>query len=747
MDEFIPSLERRLVHFMQSAEYQPMKQHELAGALRVDRSRRREIRGALRSLEAKGKIVRLRKNRYALPDQAHTVAGELSLHPSGFGFVIRSEPGEEDIFIPARQTGVALHGDWVQVVITRSGGSKSAPKRRRRRHQNDSDDVKGPSGRIVKVLERRCTRMAGLLKVTPQYRYVIPDSTRMLQNIHVQSVDAAAKSASDNHYVVVELLPWENPRAAIPGRIVEDLGPADTPGVEIKSLIRAHGFDEAFPDKVESASRRLRPGKAVTADADRKDLREEILFTIDPEDARDFDDAVALSRLPDGNWLLSVHIADVSAYVAADSTIDKEASQRGTSVYLVDRVITMLPRHLTESVCSLSPEDERLAHTVRMTLAPCGKLVDVETFPSRIRSSARLNYDQVQKLLVEGTGIGVSEEIQEMLKNMGALSATLRERRARHGSILFDMPEVRCVLDESGKPIDIVPRQSFTAYHLIEEFMLMANQAVAMKLANNGYPAIFRIHEPPDEGQWERIGADLGALGYSIPSLSRDAINEVAATVEGKPEAHIVNLAVLRNLNRAVYSEHRAEHFGLAFSHYLHFTSPIRRYPDLIVHRLLKALERGERPSYRPDELERLAAHCSRMEREAADAELESVELKRIEYYAAQLEEGKIGPYPALVTGMNGKGLLVELPRTLQRGMVPFSLLHQDHYRVNTDRNRAVGSRTRHAWKIGDVLDVELLRVDKARKRIDFAPVQAERRRGQKKRPGKRSRRLPLNGK
>lgn len=742
MEEFIPSLEHRLVHFMQGSEYEPMKQHELAGALRIHRDQRRDIRHALRALEAKGQIVRLRKNRYALPDQARMITGELSLHPDGFGFVTTAARDEEDIFIPARQTGVALHGDIVQVVITRSAGATDRPRGGRRRRRAVQEAPRGPSGRIVRVLERRHNRISGLLKVTPHHRYVIPDSSRMQQNVHVQSIAAAARTAKDNHCVVVELLDWENPRAAIPGRIVEDLGPADAPGVEMQSLIRAHGYAEEFPPQVETASRRLQPGRAVLPDEDRRDLRDELLFTIDPEDARDFDDAVSLSRLPDGNWSLGVHIADVSSYVAPDSTIDREASQRGTSVYLVDRVITMLPRHLTEDVCSLVPDAERLTHTVRMTITPRGKVESVETFPSRIRSSARLNYDQVQQLLVDGDPADLAEPVVGMLRDMGELAALLRRKRARSGSILFEMPEVRCVLDAAGTPVDIVPRESFTAYHLIEEFMLLANQSVAWQLAQRGFPTLFRIHEPPDDGQWERIGVDLGALGHVLSESTRAAINQVAARVEGKPESHIVNLAILRNLNRAMYSERRSEHFGLAFSHYLHFTSPIRRYPDLIVHRVLKAWERNEKPPYTQEELARLADHCSRMEREAADAELESVDLKRIEYYANQLEQGNIGPFPALVTGMNARGLFVELTRTLQRGMIPFGLLHQDHYQVNADRNRAVGSRTRHTWQIGDTIDVELLRVDKARKRVDFSPATARQpsrppRRAQRKRKAK----------
>lgn len=697
-----------------------MKPHELARALKIG-DERQALRSALKSLKRKGLVVLVRKNRWALPQSEKVVVGTLSMHPDGFGFVSIPEPGMEDVFIPKRRTGTALHGDTVQVVLSRSQRKARSPGRRKAKRAEESE--KGPSGHITQVLERRFTHLAGTLQKTPFYRYVIPDHPRILQNIHIQSCAKACEETPAGHRVVVELLPWEDTGAPIPGKLIEDLGPADAPGVDMVALLRSHGLDMDFPDEIEKASRSVAACRAPSQQPDRRDLREELCFTIDPEDARDFDDAVSLTRNTDGQWVLQVHIADVAAYVAPGDPIDREARERGNSVYLVDRVITMLPRHLTEKVCSLSPNEDRWAHTIKMTFSPRGKSLQVETFPSIIRSKARFNYEQVQAFLVDGQREDRPGTVYEMLSNMQKLAETLRRKRARSGSILFEMPEVRCVLNDAGETVDIVPRRAYVAYHLIEEFMLAANQAVARIIAQKGYPAVWRIHEPPDDEQWERIGHDLAALGIREPALTREDLNAIAEKVAGEPAAHIVNLAMLRNLKRAVYSAERADHFGLAFSHYLHFTSPIRRYADLIVHRVLKAIEQKVPPPYKANDIARIADQCSRTEREADEAEMQSVDLKRIEYYAAKLDAGDIGPYSALITSVTGRGLLVELRDTMQRGFVPFALIPRDHYQVNAQRNRATGRRTRHTWKIGDVLDVEITRVDKARKRVEFRPA------------------------
>ncbi len=734
MAEFIPSLERRLYHFIAAAEYRPMKTHELIRALRLPADQRRAVRHALRALETQGRVTRIRKNRWAVPrTTAEPLTGVLTVQPGGFGFVT-VEGQTEDVFIPPRQLGVALHGDRVDVVITRTRSGRPSRHRRRRKMVTTDDADRRLSGRIVAVRERRLTRLAGVLKVARHYRYVIPDHPRVSVNLHVQAVAKGLEPLPDGHRVVVELLEWTTPGTPAPGRVIEDLGPADAPGSDMLGLLHSHGLDETFPPPVEKAVAKLQPVRSATdtVDSERRDLRDRCLITIDPEDARDFDDAVSLRRNADGNWELGVHIADVPAYVTAGTKVDKEAHRRGTSVYLVDRVITMLPRHLTKAVCSLSPDVDRLAHTVDITLSPRGRILDVATYPSLIRSATRLDYDTVQAVLDDASSpANLAEPVHHMLRDMRTLAQCLRRKRARHGSILFVMPEVRCVLDAQGQPTAIVPRRAYAAYQLIEEFMLLANQAVARRIADAGYPCIYRVHPPPDEKQWEQMAADLAALGHELPDLDRAGMNAVAAAVSGEPSAHITHLAMLRNLKRAFYAAERADHFGLAFDHYLHFTSPIRRYPDLIAHRVLNAVEQGAPPPYSQQELNVMAAHCSDMERQAAEAEQESVDLKRMAFYARLLKDGHTGPFDALVTGETGRGLLVELRDTLQRGLIPFALLRSDHGRPR--HPRSARRNRRPSWGIGDVLEVELVRVDEGRKWVDFAPWKASRAGGKRK--------------
>lgn len=702
-----------------------MKQHELARALRIPSDRRRDFRQALRNLAAVGKIVRLRKSRWGLPEQAQITVGTLSVHPDGFGFVSVPESSVADIFIPARHMGTALHGDEVQVALAGRPDRPPAP-RERRRGRRDAAPA-GPTGRIVNVLRRRFSRIAGVLKVTPYYRYVIPDHPRIRQNVQVQSVDTSAESARDGHRVVLELMPWSNPDAPVPGRLIEDLGPADAPGVDMLGLLRSHSLSDTFPDAVLRSARAVRPCKERTADIERRDLRGELLFTIDPEDARDFDDAVSLRRLPDGGWELSVHIADVSAYVQPGDDLDREAMERGTSVYLVDRVISMLPRDLTEDICSLVPGVDRFAYTVRMQLTARGRIVAEDTFPSWIRSSARLAYDQVQQVLDNGTQSSLDPAIQETLLDMARLADVLRRKRRAAGSILFEMPEVRCMLDSQGQVLDIVPRASFDAYHLIEEFMLLANRAVARRLTRKGYPAIWRVHEPPDDEQWERIHMDLAALDIAERPSNSHELNAVAESFAGTPMSHIVNLAMLRNLKRAEYASACDGHFGLSFAHYLHFTSPIRRYPDLVVHRILKALDHGTPPPSSSADLARIADHCSRREREADEAEMRSVDMKRLAFYTAKLARGETGPFQVLVTGVQGRGVQVELTLTLQRGFIPFSFLRATGDAGRPRRGRPKRTGTRMSWRLGDVLDVELVRIDTARSRLELRPSRAAR--------------------
>ncbi len=710
MKDFIPSLEHLIYQFLQRPDYRPLKQHELIRALNVPANARRELRRVLADMERRGKIVCLKKNRWSLPDTRRTLTGTLSAHAQGFGFVASDTPGIPDIFIPQRRMGAALHGDRVRVEIT------ADERRRPRRGRRAPPDGRPVEGRIVGVVERRTNRLAGLFKKSRYYAYVIPDNPRIKQNVRLADTARGLHEPPDGYKVVVELNEWSNAGEPITGTLTEVLGPADDPGVQMAGLIRGYGLDESFPDKVEHAAKRQRVD--VGADANRRrDLRDWCTLTIDPVDARDYDDAVSLRKLSNGHWELGVHIADVSHYVKPGSDIDREAYQRGNSVYLVDRVITMLPPHLTERVCSLVPDEDRLTHTVRLVLDSRGKVLEQETFPSIIHSRARLDYDRVQRVIKGHDDLPA--DLRDSLRDMHHLAQTLRKQRRRAGAILFTMPEVYCALDETGRVTEIRKRVSYEAYQLIEEFMLLANRTVARLLAEKQAPALYRIHEPPDPEQWERMAIELQEMGIVLDEPTSAAMNEIAAEASGTPKEHAVNLMMLRNLKRAIYSAERKEHFGLAFSHYLHFTSPIRRYPDLVVHRALKALEEGAPPPYTPHEIAQVAAHCTRTERNADDAEQESVNVKRVEYYREKLEAGETGPYPAVISSIVSRGFVVELTDTQQRGLLSFASIRHDHVRPHPRRrNTATGSR--RSWSIGDPLVVELVTVDTARGLVDF---------------------------
>ena len=714
MENFAPSLKHLVLEFMQHADYLPMKQHELAQSLKIDPMLKRELRKALRDLESEGKIIKLRKNRWGLPEASDQITGRIRVHAHGFAFVTPEASDHEDIFIPEERMGVALDGDKVFVSLI----SQEFIKRKRRRKKQQAHE--GPVGQVISVIERARISLTGLLKRTPYYWYVVPDNPRILKNIRIRMDEDGADTYQEDHKVNVRLDEWKSPEQELSGVILEDLGIYDRPGIDIDCLIRDFQYDTNFPEAVLKDAEKASPTPPEEEIARRRDLRSITCVTIDPVDARDFDDAVSLERKDDSHWLLGVHIADVAHYVRPGSAVDKEAAHRGTSVYLVDRVITMLPRRLTTDICSLQPESDRLTHSVMMELDEEGEIIKVETFPSVIRSSARLNYQQVQTLIEKKEGHGIPESLHDMLNTMHELAKRLRKKRVSEGSIDIVMPEVRCILDHDGIPDSFSLRTETEAYHLIEEFMLLANQSVAIRLAEAMHTALYRIHDEPDAEQWERMGAELSALGVEDMPIDRKGLNAVARAYASSPQSYAVNLSILRNMKRAMYFAQRREHFGLAFEYYTHFTSPIRRYPDLIVHRLLNVVEQQAKSRYTPDQLVEISMHCSDTEDKADQAERESLEVKRIAYYHRLLLAGKTGPFEGVIVSMNPKGMIVELSQSLQRGLVAFSSFHDDFYVLDKTGTTARGQRRKKGWTVGDRVQVCLSRVDKARRWIDL---------------------------
>ncbi|MBP7830869.1 MAG: VacB/RNase II family 3'-5' exoribonuclease [Kiritimatiellae bacterium] len=672
-------------------------------------------------MEREGELVRLRKNRWAAPRGAPALSGRLRAHPDGFGFVTPAEPGHPDIYVPADALGPALDGDLVLVAV-------------------EEPESERPRGRVVRVLDRRQERLVGRLRRTAYYWYAIPDNPRIRDNIRVRGFAPAVKEPAEDHAVVLQLEPREREHEALTGTVVEDLGAADAPGADMLSVMRSFDLRSEFPaDAVrQAAAQETEPSPALLRG--RQDLRGQTVFTIDPEDAKDFDDAVSLSRDASGAWRLGVHIADVSHYVEPDSPVDVEARRRGTSVYLADRVIPMLPPRLTTDVCSLRPGAPRLTHSVFLLFDRHGLVLDFSTGPSVILSAARLDYDRVQAFFDGQPDDSMPPAVRDSLREMRELAGLLRRRRMEAGSLDLAVPEIRCVLGEDGRVAAIRRRGASEAYQLIEEFMLAANQAVAARIARQGAPSLYRIHDEPDAAQWERMQVELRALGLASPPPRRETLGRLARLAAASPMSYAAQLAILRNLKRAVYAPAPALHFGLGFGCYTHFTSPIRRYPDLVVHRVLKALEARTPPPYSAEATSRLALHCSQAEQQADEAESESVARKRLDYYHDLLARGETGPFDGVIVGLHTRGLAVELPDTLQRGSLPFSALPDDHYVTDRDRLKVTGRRRRQAWRVGQIVRVRLARVDVRRRMVGLelagpaAPERRKKRRGQRMR-------------
>ena len=710
-----------------------MKQHELARALKISGSLRSEFRHVLYQLEREGKVVRLRKNRWSLPDTQRHLTGELRMNAQGFGFVTPETPGIGDVYVPEEKIGAALDGDRVMISI-----DSALPK---------SPKTPGPlaarskvSGQILRVLDRRRKSLVGLLKRTLYYWYVIPDNPGIRPTVQVREFLDGSWKPEESVKVVVQLDPWNSTEKPLTGVVTEILGSPDQPGVDMLCILRDHQLETEFSKRSLSEATRTSPALDESEVRKREDLRGSITFTIDPEEAHDFDDAVSLKRDDQGRWVLGVHIADVAHYVVKGSSIDEEACHRGNTVYLVDRAITMLPPYLTKEVCSLQEGQDRLTHTAEMTLGKDGQVQQAKTYPSVIRSSARLTYEQVQALFEERTDHGIPSEVASVIGEMRGLARLLRRKRMARGAIDLSIPEVRIVLDPEGHPVGVRRRGCTEAYNLIEEFMLMANCTVAGILSEKEVPTMYRIHDAPAEEQWSRMATDLAALGIAASPEDRHDLNAIAHQVARTPMEYSVNLAILKNLKRALYSPTLKEHFGLAAPCYTHFTSPIRRYPDLVIHRLLGSVEKGKHPPYSNDDIARIAEHCSRTEKNADEAEEESVQLKRVEYYAQKIEDGDTGPFEGLVVSIVQKGLIVELTDTLQRGMIPFSSFVDDYYVANPERTKATGRRRRATWTIGQRVEILLDKVDQRRHLVDFLLYAKDTAQGKKRKPRKKRR-------
>ncbi len=724
-------IRKQILALLASPDYRPLDKSELAKALGRKSGVRMGLNQALRDLERAGEIARIRKNRYVLPPAADLVTGKLHIHQAGYGFLISEEPGEPDIFIAAENTGTAMHGDRVVARI-----SRDAPYGR----------IKGRrEGRVIRILERAHDTIVGTLQHSRNFYYVVPDDPRLVHDVYVhparnRRLPASAElprikqtAAKVGDKVVVRLEAWESRHVNPDGEIIEVLGPASAPGVDMLSIIRKYHLPTEFPrDVLEQADRISEKIDPRQLDG-REDLRNEFVVTIDPDDARDFDDAIHVEKVANGAWHLGVHIADVAAYVEPGSALDREARHRGNSVYLPDRVVPMLPERLSNGVCSLNPGVDRLTHSVFIHFDKNGVAKSARFARSMIRSAHRLTYKQAYAILKSAPG----DQLSNRLHVAWELASLLRRKRFEHGSLDLDFPDVKVWLDEAGKPVRLERIENDESHQLIEEFMLAANEAVARELKNRAVPTIYRIHEDPDPDKLAEYREFVLSFNYKVGDLThRGEVQRLLAAIRGKPEEQALKIGLLKSLKRARYFPQPLGHYGLAKPNYLHFTSPIRRYADLTVHRALAQHDGKRGPRIDMSQVASIAEHISTTERIAADAEIESVRMKKLEFFQRQLDERNPQIFRAAIVDVRNYGLAVELPDALITGLVHVSSLADDFYTFEPAQRRLIGRRSRKRFSIGDEVRVFVVRVDAFKRQVDFAiasetPMKTDRHKGQ----------------
>ncbi len=701
--------------------YVPMKEKELAMLLQVSKEDREEFRRLLQELLAEGKLMLTVKGKY-MKSNGKVLTGTFISNSKGFGFV-EIEGREEDLFIPEDKTNGAFHKDIVEVALL--------PGR----------DGKRQEAQVLKIIARGMTTVVGTFERSREnYGFVIPDNTKLAQDVFVPKEHSMG--AVSGHKVVVELTDYGTDKHSPQGKVIEILGHVNDPGVDIMSIVRGFELPVEFPEKVMNQAARTAQEVSEADRAGRRDLRDVVMVTIDGEDAKDLDDAVSVSF--DGEkYHLGVHIADVTNYVQENSALDREALKRGTSVYLVDRVIPMLPHALSNGICSLNEGVDRLALSCLMTVDQKGEITDYEICESVIRVNKRMSYRVVQELLTED---GLTEktpqpgeedyreyaELLPMFREMETLAALLREKRRKRGSIDFDFPECKIYLDSEGRPTDIKPYERNTATDIIEDFMLAANETVAQHFYWMELPFVYRVHDVPDADRLQKLASIISNFGYSMKAVGRakskvsseeihpKEIQKLLAKIAGTPEEAMISRMALRSMKQAKYSVECTGHFGLACAYYCHFTSPIRRYPDLQIHRIIKEQLRGrmndERTAHYRELLPEVAKHSSETERRADEAERETDKLKKVEYMEQHVGES----FDGVVSGVTGWGLYVELPNTVE-GLVHISKLYGDYYYYSEKSSELVGEATGRCFKLGMPVRVNVDGCDRFTRTIDFS--------------------------
>ena len=701
-----------IIDMMKNPQYVPMKIKEMMMILQVPSADRDELEDILGELISEGKVIRTKRGKFAIPQTYNLVAGSFQGHPKGFGFLVLDEEGEKDIFIPASGVNGALHKDRVMCRITRPA---TAEKR--------------AEAEVIEILRRGPESLVGTYQESQNFGFVVPDDQKYARDIFIPK--KFSKGAVTGHKVLVKITDWAEERRNPEGKIISILGHVNDPGVDILSIIYQYDLPREFPDAVMNEVEKI-PDEVDEKDKrGRRDLRDVQMVTIDGEDAKDLDDAISIEKLENGSYKLGVHIADVTHYVKEKSPLDEEAFERGTSVYLVDRVIPMIPHKLSNGICSLNAHVDRLALTCMMTIDKNGNVQSHEIMETVINIDERMTYTNVKKILIdEDEELKVRyKDLVPMFKTMEELAEILRKKRFKRGAIDFDFPETKVILDKDGVPIEMKPYDRNVATRIIEEFMLICNETIAEDYFWQEKPFVYRSHEDPDPEKILALTEFINNFGYHLKGntakIHPKDMQKIIDEVEGKPEESIISHLLLRSMKQARYTAECNGHFGLAARYYCHFTSPIRRYPDLQIHRIIKYNLhhelKGKKEARLGENMPEVAKQCSLRERRAEEAERETVKLKKVEFmeqFVGKMFEGAI-------TGTTSWGCYVELPNTVE-GLVHVNEMADDYYIYDEPGHRFIGERTKQIYRLGDKVFVQVLKTDSMTRTIDFRFVTEE---------------------
>ncbi|OPJ61700.1 ribonuclease R [Clostridium chromiireducens] len=710
-------IKQMLSSFMKEPAYKPMDIDELVAVFDIKRNEYNAFKKTLKMMENEGYITRNKKNKYMIDQEGNEeeglIVGTLQAHVKGFGFLIPEEEGQKDVFLPSNSLNGAMNGDKIAVKVTR-----------------EDTNTKKREGEVVEIIERNTTKIVGVYEDSQNFGFVVSEDPRISKDIFISKKDR--NGAKDGDVVTVKITKWPEGNRKAEGVVTEVLGRKGDRGIDILMIIKKLGLPEEFSEKV------LKFAEGVSEEIDeqeykgRRDLRDLRMVTIDGEDAKDLDDAVSIEKLGNGNYKLGVHIADVTHYVRENNPLDKEALKRATSVYLIDRVVPMLPRKLSNGICSLNPRVDRLTLTCFMEIDRKGNVVNHEIVESVIKTDERMTYTDVTKILRDHDEelIKRYDYLYEDFKMMEELCNILRKKRTRRGAIDFEIAEAKITLNELGKPIEIKPYEREIANRMIEEFMLAANETVAEHMFGTHLPFVYRIHESPDEEKLAKFKEFIYNLGYTVQwteEIQPKSFQEILDKVKGKNEETVVSTLLLRSMMQARYAPECSGHFGLAAQYYCHFTSPIRRYPDLQIHRIIKEYLHKEIDANRINRLKNIVGYASKqsseMERKAQDAEREVDDLKKAEYMQERIGQ----EFEGIISSVTSFGVFVELPNTVE-GLVHITDLDDDYYIFNESNLSLIGERTKKLYKLGDKVKVECVHVDITNREVFFKITQEPKR-------------------